>query len=148
MGLFDELDIAGAADSPWAIPDNTYPAVVTDLIVKENSAGNMGMTFKYKIREGEHEGTDVSEYKRLPSSVDKEPLSEGEKNKAMAYIKLRLNSLGIPEARMNSIEKEDVIGIECYISTKMTGDFINVRQVTLTSDVDTSGGVTTGNPFA
>jgi hypothetical protein len=104
MGLFDELDIAGAADNPWLIPDNTYPCVVSDLVVKADKNGNMGMIFSYKVREGDHAGFELSEYKRLPSSKDATPLSEAEKNKAMSYIKMRLDSLGIPESRMNSVE--------------------------------------------
>lgn len=149
MGLFDELDIASAADNPWTIPDNTYPCVVSDLEVKDDKNGNKGMIFKYKVREGEHAGFELSEYKRLPSSSDKTPLDDAEKAKAMSYIKLRLASLGIPEARMNSVEKSDLVGLDCYVSTQIKGEFINVRQVT----TENPGGVsaTTGvkaNPFA
>ena len=148
MGLFDELDIASAADNPWAIPDNTYPCVVSDLTVKENKSGNMGMTFKYKVTEGDHAGFEITEYKRLPSSKDSDQMSQADKSKAMAYIKQRLASLGIPEDRMNSVEAADLIGIECYVSTKMNDDFVNVRTVTLSRPADASGaGVVSANPF-
>lgn len=147
MGLFDELDIASASDNPWVIPDNTYPAVVSDLEVKANKDGNYAMYFKYNVTEGEHKGFEVSEYKRLPSSKDATPLSEAEKNKAMSYIKQRLASLGIPEARMNSVTKEDLVGIECYISTQVKNDFVNVRTVTLAAPAGASAGIST-DPFA
>ena len=148
-GLFDELDIAGAEDNPWAIPDSTYPCVVSDLEVKANQKGNMGMTFKYKVTEGEYAGREVSEYKRLPHSADQEPLDATKKGQAVSYIKQRLASLGIPEERMNGVTKDDLIGIECYVSTKMNGEYINVRDITLTAP---EGGVSaspaTTNPFA
>lgn len=150
MGLFDELDIAGAADNPWSIPDNTYACVVSDLEIKENSKGNMGMTFKYKVIQGEHKDFEITEYKRLPSSKDKDQMSEANKNKAMSYIKLRLASLDIPESRMNSVEKGDLIGKECFVSTKVNGDYVNVRNVTTDSAVmegDFSTEPKGANPF-
>ena len=64
-GLFDELDVAGAEDNPWSIPDSTYPGVVSDLDVKKNAKGNMGMTFKYKVTEGE--------YARIQELLGREP---------------------------------------------------------------------------
>lgn len=130
MGLFDELDIAGAADNPWVIPDNTYPAVVTDLEVKPDKNENMAMIFHYKITDGEHTGFEITEYKRLPSSRDKTPRTEAEKAKDMSYIKQRLASLDIPESRMNDVTKEDIVGIECYVSTRVRNDFVGVRSVT------------------
>lgn len=146
MGLFDELDIAGAADNPWSIPDDTYEAVVSDLVVKKNSKDNMGMTFVYTIRGGDYDGSDVTEYKRLPHSKDAEPLEGKAKSDALSYIKLRLASLGIPESKMNDVTKEDLIGIECYISTKQNGNFTNIRTLSLTKPEGESVGSTT-NPF-
>lgn len=148
-GLFDELDVAGAEDNPWSIPDSTYPGVVNDLDVKKNAKGNMGMTFKYKVTEGEYAGREITEYKRLPHSSDAEQLDAAAKSRAASYIKQRLASLGIPEERMNGVTKDDLIGIECYVSTKMNGEYINVRDITLTAP---EGGVSaspaTTNPFA
>ena len=136
MGLFDELDIAGAADNPWTIPDNTYPFRVTDLEVKKNGKGDMAMYFHFTITEGEHKDFEITEYKRLPSSQDANQLSEAEKSKAMSYIKLRLASLGIPEARMNGVTREDLVGIEGYVSTKVKDGFVNVRDINLTASDD------------
>ena len=118
MGLFDELDVASAADNPWVIPDNTYPAIVSDIEVKANKAGNMAMIFHYKVTEGEHADFEVTEYKRMPSKKDADPMGTAEAAKATSYIKQRLASLGIPESRMNSVDKDDLVGIECYVSTR------------------------------
>ena len=148
-GLFEELDIAGANDDPWSMPEITYAAVVSDLEIKVNEKGNHGMYFKYKVTEGEYADREVQEYKRLPHPQDAEKLEGKKLADARSYIKQRLASLGIPEERMNTVSKDDIVGIECYISTKMNGNFVNIRQVSLTAGDDVSSGTTAvdSNPF-
>lgn len=149
-GLFDELDIAGAADNPFAIPDDTYEAVVSDLEVKKNDTkGTTGMTVKYKVTAGEYIGREITEYRRIPKKDDKEPLSEEKAAQARSYIKRTLSRLGIPEDRMNSVTRDDLVGIQCYVSTTMNGDFINVRDVTLSRPADVGSATSADvNPFA
>jgi hypothetical protein len=147
MGLFDELDVAGAEDNPWSVPDNTYASVVSDVSVKKDKNGNMAMTFFYKVTDGDYEGRSVSEYKRLPHKDDTDILTGKALEDAKSYLKQRLGTLGIPEERMNSVEIEDLIGIECYITVKNNKGYANVRNVTLTSDVPVSAGDRV-NPFA
>lgn len=156
MALFEELDIAGAADDPYAIPDNTYAAVVTNLTVKDDKNGNKGMIFEYTLRGNgtAQDGFKVTEYKRVPSSTDAQPLDEGEKDKALAYIKQRLASLGVPEARMNSVDKDDLIGIECYVTTRTNqsngNSYVNIRNVSLTTNepIAASGASESVSPFS
>lgn len=149
MGLFEELDIAGADDNPWLIPDNTYQAVVSDLRVAKDRNENMGMTFVYKITDGDYSDREVTEYKRMPHSTDKDQLQGAEKEKAKSYIKMRLASLGIPEERMNDVEKDDLIGIDCYITVKNNKGYTNINNVTLTSDVQSYSSASAGgaDPF-
>jgi hypothetical protein len=147
MGLFDELDVASAADNPWAIPDNTYECVVSDLEVKQNKKGNMGMILKYKVISGEYEGSEISEYKRIPHPKDAEILEGKKKSDALSYIKMRLASLGIPESRMNDVTKDDLVGIECYVSTKDNDGFTNVRNITLQKPADAEVSGPAANPF-
>lgn len=150
MGLFDELDVAGAADNPFAIPDDTYEAVVSDVVVKRNDdKGTTGMTVKYKVVAGEHAGREITEYRRIPKKDDKEPLSEEKAAQARSYIKRTLSRLGIPEDRMNTAGRDDLVGIQCYVSTTMNGDFINVRDVTLGRPADLGSSTSAdANPFA
>lgn len=149
MGLFDELDIAGAADDPFNIPDNTYAAVVYKVESKKNSKGNMGLTITYKIMGGEQNGLQVTDYLRMPSKTDETPLEGAERERALSYIKRRLNDLGVPEVRMNTVEPADLVGTECYITTKKNGDYTNVREVNLTlNEVPGSVGEVATNPFA
>lgn len=147
MGLFDELDIAGADDNPWLVPDNTYPAVVSNLEVKKDRNDNMAMTFFYKIKEGDYADREISEYKRMPHSSDKDKLEGAEKERAKSYIKMRLASLGIPEERMNEVEKDDLIGIDCYITVKNNKGYANINNVTLESDVAFAESGERVNPF-
>lgn len=148
MGLFDELDIAGAADDPWAIPDNVYPAVVSKVEVKTNADGNYGMYFTYTLNGGEFDGRKVSEYKRLPHPKDATPLEPAAKETAKSYIKERLASLGIPEERMNSIDTDDLVAIECYIATKQNGKFTNVREIYMEAPGGVSTSSKSADPFA
>lgn len=157
MGLFEELDIAGAKDNPFEIPDNTYPCVLTNLTVKADKNGNMGMIFEYTIRGSgtPQDGLKVTEYKRLPSSQDAQPLDDAAKATAMSYIKQRLAGLGVPESQMNGVEKDDLVGIECYVTVKTNRkdgvDYVNVRNVSLTTNEApaTAGvGEPSINPFA
>lgn len=150
MGLFDELDVAGAADNPFAIPDDTYEAVVSDVIVKKNEEkGTTGMTVKYKVTAGEYVGREVTEYRRIPKKDDKTPLDEAGAAQARSYLKRTLSRLGIPEDRMNTADRNDLVGIQCYVSTTMNGDFINVRDVTLQRPANVGSATTAdANPFA
>jgi hypothetical protein len=146
-GLFEELDIAGAEDNPWSVPDNTYAAVVSNVEVKKDKNDNMAMTFFYKVTDGDYLDRELKEYKRLPHSTDKEPLTGKALEDAKSYIKVRLASLGIPEERMNSVDVDDLIGIECYITVKNNKGFANVRNVTLVNDVNVTVGSERVNPF-
>lgn len=153
MSIFGDLDIQGAADNPFTVPDNTYPFVVSDFEVKRNEkSGNTMMLITYKIREGEHEGFEIVDRTRVPAPGDKDILTGKKLEDAKSYIKMRLAALGVPEAKMNTVTKEDIVGIECYATTQQNGDFQNLKagSVRLTLD-DSAGAVsssTTGaDPF-
>lgn len=133
MGLFAELDIASATDNPFAIPDNTYPCVLESVEVKANEKGNHGLYLKFVISEGEHKGKKITEYKRIPHPDDAEVLDEADKKKARYYINQRLSTLGVPDERMNDVEPDDLVGTDCYVSTKQNGDFTNVRNVSVSA---------------
>lgn len=153
--LFGDLDIASASDNPYGVPDDTYKCVVADLKIALNSKGNRGMTLTFKVTEGDYKGQEITDYKRLPSSVDKEPLTGKKREDALSYIKLRLRDLGIPDSQMNSLKREDLVGTECYVSTITKSSngstFVNVRNVSLTlgENVNTVPvGQAAVNPFA
>lgn len=146
MSLFGDLDIAGASDDPFGVPDDTYSCVVSDFRVgRTKDESKKGATIVYKVMEGEQSGEEIQEWKRIPSKEDPEPLVGKAAEKAISYLKLRLADLGIPESRMNDTEKEDIIGLECYVSTRKNNGYVNVRKVTVEAPED--GVSAEANPF-
>lgn len=138
MSMFGDLDIESAADDPFAVPDNTYRAFVTDVEVKPTKDGSKtGMTIIYKISEGEHEGKQIREWKNIPQPVDPKNPSDDDK-RAMSFLKQRLLDLGVPADRINQVTPDDLIAKEVTVSVKNNDGYVNVRKVTLVQE--TAGG--------
>lgn len=129
MGLFGDLDVSSAEDDPWSVPSNTYEATVYEVEVKDTQAGDKtGLNIVYKISSGDHAGKTVREWKLIPKgSVTPED------KKAASFLKMRLSSLGVPESRMNSIDVNDLQGLDVIINVKVNGDYTNVTKVELAS---------------
>jgi hypothetical protein len=124
MGIFGAMDIESAEESLWPKND-TYRCVLTDAVVapsKKTADLPEGekeyfWVLTYEIQEGRYKSTDLYERKRVFPNMDPEnPTPEEEK--AATYIKRRLNSLGIPESRHNSVTNDDLKGIECAVTVK------------------------------
>jgi hypothetical protein len=135
MGLFDELDVASAADDPFGVPDDMYEAVVEKVEVKVSNDKTYhddtpvkGLSITYKITEGDYAGEKVSEYKYIPKPVDKNAPTADER-RSMSFLKQRLLSLGVPESRINSFEPDDVVGADVYVTTKKNGNYTNITDV-------------------
>lgn len=142
MSLFGDLDVASAADNPFVVKDGTYEATVAEAEVKVNEEKNKkSLVLTYAITtEGEMHGRKVQEYKTIPANGDE---SEQAARDA-SFLKMRLSSLGIPEKMMNTLEIDDLVGIECVITVVNKNDFTNVKRLTLPK----SGATSQGNPFA
>lgn len=129
MGLFGDLDVASAEDNPWFVPANTYEMDVYKVELKPGKDDkDPGLLFTYKISSGEHEGKQVTEFKRIPQSQ----LTKEDKD-AASYLKMRLASLGVPESKMNSVEPEDLQGLAVIVTVKQNGEYTNVNKVELAS---------------
>lgn len=133
MGIFGDLDVASASDNPWAVPANTYEANVYTAEVKRDKNEALGLEIIYKISSGEHEGKTVREWKVIPEPADPKNMTPDEK-KAASYLKMRLISFGIPESRMNSMNINDVLGLEVIIKVSVNGEYTNVSRVDLAGD--------------
>jgi hypothetical protein len=135
MGLFGDLDVAAAADDPFAIDDGTYRGIVSECSVKESNAGKKGLSLVYTVTDEESPmaGRNASEWKTIPS--DDDDMSDSERARAASFLKQRLKSLGIPEDRMNDFEPEDAIDLEVLFTVKTNhkGDntYVNVTKVVL-----------------
>ena len=120
-GLFGDLDIASASDDPFGIPLDTYEAVVSKVekTRNKNDDGDF-LVFYYNITGGAAYtaiGQDVQEWKKIPTKAELESDDKETKGKAergMSFIKQRLISLGVPEARVNQVKPEDLVGTEVY----------------------------------
>lgn len=141
MGLFGDLDVKSAEDNPWFVPSNVYKADLFKAEVKDGKNGK-GLTLTYKISEGQHKGKTVSEWKDIPSPADPDNLTE-EEEKARSYLKMRLKSLGIPEARMNDVEPEDLMGLAVIVTVKVNGEYSNVNKVELADGANNAAGTAT-----
>lgn len=132
MGLFGDLDVSSAQDDPFKIPANTYACTLTDVKVGPTKAGDkVGMTLVYTIQEGDFEGDDITEWKEIPNPQDPQNLTK-EEARAASFLKQRLLNLGIPESRINSVESEDLIGLDVYVTTKDgKNGYVNVNKVEL-----------------
>ena len=130
MGIFGDLDVASAADNPWAVPANTYEMNVYTAEVKRDKNEALGLEIVYKISSGEHEGKTVREWKTIPEPADAKNLTPDEQ-KAASYLKMRLLSLGIPESRMNGMNINDILGTEVVVKVTVNGEYTNVARVEL-----------------
>jgi hypothetical protein len=133
MGIFGDLDVASADDNPWAVPANTYEASLYTAEVKRDKNEILGLELIYKISSGDHEGKTVREWKVIPEPADPKNLTPDEK-KANSYLKMRLRSFGIPESRMNTMNINDILGLEVIIKVTVNGEYTNVSRVDLAED--------------
>jgi hypothetical protein len=143
--IFGDLDVAGAADNPFEVPDDTYETFVTKAEIKESKAGNKGLALTYRIASGDHEGKNISEWKNIPIVKSGEQPTAEDKS-ALSWLKQRLLSLGVPESRMNSLsDPQELVGTHVYVTTKTKDGYTNVRNVELVENVEVTAGA---NPFA
>ena len=142
--IFGDLDVAGAADDPFSVPDDTYECFVTNAEVKPTKDGTKrGLNLTYRIASGDHEGKNISEWKNIPI-VPKGQEPSAEDKTSLSWLKQRLSSLGVPESRMNSLtDPGTLVGIHVYVTVKKNGDYTNVRNVTMVNEVDGAD----DNPF-
>lgn len=136
MSLFGELDVASAEEIDYRVPDNSYTAFVFDVKVAETAKKDkVGMTITYKISEGEYADKTVQEWKQIPQPSDPKNPTEDEK-RSLSYLKARMETLGIPAERMNTVGPDDLIGIEVVITLATKGEYQNVKKVVLKEDAD------------
>lgn len=160
MSLFAGLDVAGADD--LTITPDTYACVISNVEAKltkgnpeQGKLPKLGMTIVYTITYGPKKGLSTQEWKWLPRPEDAEA-NEGDKAKALSFLKARLEGLGIPEDRMNTLEPDDLIGLECLVTVKPqknNPEYTTVGAVKRSTLTDSHANSVTrpsvgGNPFS
>ena len=122
MSLFGDLDVQAAADDPFAVKEGTYEAVVAKAEAKTSNDGSKtGFAINYTITgadDPEMIGRSLSEWKNIPKAEDESP----EAKRDASFLKQRLLSLGVPEAKVNVVTSEDLIGTEVVVVAKNTPD--------------------------
>ena len=148
MGLFDGLDVQSAADNPFEVEPGTYPCVITKAEAKPTQAGDkVGLNIEYTIQNAENEamtGRKITEWKWIPQP-DNPAAPSAKEAQAASFLKQRLSNLGIPETRMNSVEEDDLLGIECVVSVKKNGEYTNVTKVSLLGEDSNDNSFSFGN---
>lgn len=133
--IWGDLDVESAADDPFAVPNNTYKAILTDVKVGPTKAGDkVGITLTWTIdSEDEHNGKFITEWKHIPRPVDPQNLTDDE-SRAASFLKKRMLDLGIPPERVNTVRPEDLMGRECMVTVVNKDGYTNVRKVILIED--------------
>jgi predicted P-loop ATPase len=138
MSLFGDLDIASAADDPFALKDGTYAATITKCSVQDTSDGEgKGFTLEYTAHDCDDEsmeGRKQSEWLTIPQVVGGEFVDREKGPTHLSFLKRRLRSLGVPEDQMNSVEPDDVLDLEVFITVKRSGDYVNIKKLVLADD--------------
>ena len=149
FNIFGDLDLASAADDPFAVEDGTYDAVVTESVVKAEKKNDKrkGLALKYTIEDGSPmNGRKVNDWRNIP--LDK---SDENYETDRSFLKGRLTAFGIPEDRFATFQAPDALGARVTITVKnreVDGtNYCNVTKVVARDD-SAAGSVSNGNAFA
>jgi hypothetical protein len=123
MGIFGDLDVAGAES--WALTPDTYKMVVSSAEAKLTKNGNkLGLNINYTVVSGPKKGLSAYEWLWIPRKsvpVDGEIIDETKQEHAarsIANLQSRMRAFGIPEARMNDADSDDMIGQPVLVTVK------------------------------
>lgn len=113
-GFFGDFDIEGAADDPFSVPAGTYSGSITGFdgdiggSKKDGSGEYKGMQFTITIDDGPQVGAEFDAYFPLPTGNE----SQRSAGFMRSAIKKFLRGLEVPEDRMNTIDPNDLIGLD------------------------------------
>jgi hypothetical protein len=135
--LFADLDLEDAADDPFAVAEGTWYATVTDFYRKQPKAEDKrpGFLLEYTFdpaedeedEQSEVEGDDISEWFTIPEPGD----NSKDARRQRSFLRRRMLSLGVPEAALSSVTREDLIDVKVVLTVSKNGEYTNVTKVTL-----------------
>lgn len=131
MGLFDGLDLANAPADPWKIADGTHKFIISEApkVGPTQDGKKNGILFRFEITEGDV-GKNKTEWLEIPAVGD----ASAEAVTRRSFLRQRLESLGVPEAKFDTIEPADFIGTEGYLTvetSKKDADRQFIKKITL-----------------
>lgn len=149
FNIFGDLDLASAADDPFAVEDGTYDAVVVESVVKseKKNPNRKGLALKYQIEGGPMNGRKVSDWRNIP--LDK---ADENYDTDRSFMKGRLTAFGVPEDRFATFQPQDAMGARITITVKnreVDGtNYTNVTKVVARNDSAAGSSDTSNNAFA
>lgn len=141
-GFLNDLGLENVEADPNYINDGTYPAFVfsSEIKTKKDQSKAWVLTYKIAPDSPKHAGQQQQEW------FDLAPKGENAEIKK-SFLKRRVLSLGVPEAKIDSINPADVVGIKVAMSIVHRNGYQNVGNVTVDDGVTplgaTPGGVVT-----
>jgi hypothetical protein len=138
--LFADLDLESASDDPFAVAEGTWYATVTDFYRKnpKDEAKRPGFLLEYTFdmsededdEQSEVEGDDISEWFTIPEKGD----MSKEARRQRSFLRRRMLSLGVPEAALSTVTREDLIDTKVVLTVTKNGEYTNVSKVSLRDD--------------
>lgn len=117
----------GLEDVPDGFADGVYSGFVTDckIVHYKDAAKGKAIVFTYRCDvDPVFAGETIDEWKSA---------NAGDPASKKKWLKMRLDSLGIPESRMSAFAASDVIGKAVFFTVKKNGEYRNVTKVELRS---------------
>lgn len=130
----------GLEEVPDHLPDGTYPAYLTEAKVinlKDNKGQSLVFTYKVDLPGSQINGETIDEFKSI------NPADDNQKKK---FLKMRLESLGVPSTRFAQFNPKDVVGLAVTITVKTKGQYTNVTNVTLRNESGSASATVTSVP--
>ena len=143
-GLFGDYN-ADTIDSAYGVPDGERDLIISDANIVTSSKGNTGLEVTFTDEETKET---LVRWTNLPNTGD--PTRDSNNAK---WLKRFYESLEIPESQMNTVEKEDLIGIQvtATVFTEEKGQYTNKRMRNvhrrMGSGMSQSIGQATGQPY-
>lgn len=153
MSIFGDLDMDKVAADPWSVEDGTYEMTVEECTAGPTNKGDKrGILWKWNVDASENPqmvGRKFTEWLEIPTPADPNNLTAEEQQKA-SRVKARMLSLGVPEARINTVSTGEMTGVSAIVRIATTSkngtDFQNIRDIKLKGAEAPASAA--GNPFA
>lgn len=139
-GFLNDLGLENVEADPNYIADGTYPAYVfkSEIRTKKDETKSWVLTFKIAPESNKHAGQTQQEW------FDLKPVGENAEMKK-SFLKKRVLSLGVPEAKIPTFSPNDVLGTKVSMSIVHRKGYQNIGEVQVDDGITplgaTSGGV-------
>lgn len=115
MGMFDDLDVAAAAEIDYTIPNDTYPAVTSAKYGPTKSGGKYGILLTITISDGKYKGRSVSRWYRRPHKDDTDVREPEQVAKDVSRLKEMMLGVGISAEEINAADADTISNREVLV---------------------------------